>query len=102
MTIYLIIAYLLLAGTCIMGAFSRAFNGDSMQRLALGVLFFWFAGRAYMLITMPYGWPHEPGIVTGLLLYASGTVKKTVKYCIRRKRAAQLIRIRRDDNVRTI
>ena len=95
MSVYLIITYALLAGLCIVGAFSRSFDGDSMQRLGLGVLFFCFAGRAYMLITMPYGWPHEPGIATGLLLYASGTIRKTVSYCLRRKRSAKLIRFRR-------
>ena len=95
MTIYLIITYLILASVCIVGVFSRSFDGDSMQRLGLGMLFFCFAGRAYMLMAMPYGWPHEPGIVTGLLLYASGTIRKTVSYCLRRKRAANLIRFRR-------
>ena len=97
MSIYLIITYVLLAVLCVVGAFSRPFDGDSMQRLGLGVLFFCFAGRAYMLVTMPYGWPHEPGIVTGLLLYASGTIRKTVSYCLRRKRAAKLIKSRRGD-----
>ena len=97
MSIYLITTYALLAVLCVVGAFSRSFDGDSMQRLGLGVLFFCFAGRAYMLVTMPYGWPHEPGIVTGLLLYASGTIRKTVSYCLRRKRAAKLIKSRRGD-----
>ena len=94
MSIYLISVYLILSMTCVFGAFSKQFNGDSMQRLGLGVLFFWFAGRAYMLMTMPYGWPHEPGIVTGLLLYASGTIRKTVKYCLRRRRFKKLVKIR--------
>ena len=95
MSIYLIITYALLAVLCIVGAFSRAFDGDSMQRLGLGVLFFCFAGRTYMLMTMPYILPHEPLIVMGLLLYASGTIRKTVSYCLRRKRAAKMIRFRR-------
>ena len=95
MSVYLIITYALLAVVCIVGAFSRSFDGDSLQRLGLGVLFFCFAGRAYMLMTMPYSWPHEPLIVTGLLLYASGTIRKTVSYCLRRKRAEKLIRFRR-------
>ena len=95
MSVYLIITYALLAVVCIVGAFSRSFDGDSLQRLGLGVLFFCFAGRAYMLMTMPYSGPHEPLIVTGLLLYASGTIRKTVSYCLRRKRVAKLIRFRR-------
>ena len=94
MSIYLIITYALLSVLCIVGAFSRSFDGDSMQRLGLGVLFFCFAGRAYMLITMPYGWPHEPGIVTGLLLYASGTIRKTVSYCLRRRKFQRLMKAR--------
>lgn len=94
MSVYLIITYALLAGLCIVGAFSRSFDGDSMQRLGLGVLFFCFAGRAYMLMTMPYGWPHEPLIVTGLLLYASGTIRKTVSYCLRRRKFKRLMKAR--------
>ena len=94
MSIYLISVYLILSMTCVAGAFSKQFNGDSMQRFGLGVMFFWFAGRAYMLMTMPYGWPHEPGIVTGLLLYASGTIRKTVSYCLRRRRFKKLVKIR--------
>lgn len=94
MSVYLIITYMLLSALCIVGAFSRSFDGDSMQRLGLGVLFFFFAGRAYMLMTMPYGWPHEPGIVMGLLLYASGTIRKTVSYCLRRRRFKRIVKIR--------
>lgn len=94
MSIYLIIAYALLAVLCIVGAFSRSFAGDSMQRLGLGVLFFCFSGRSYMLTTMPYSWPHEPLIMTGLLLYASGTIRKTVSYCLRRRKFKRLVKIR--------
>lgn len=92
MNVTLILAYMLLAVVCTVGAFSRSFAGDSLQRLGLCVLFFCYAGRAYLLISVPYSWPHEPWIVLGSLLYASGTIRKTAAYCLRRRKFKKLMK----------
>lgn len=94
MNYYLIFIYLVLAAVCVFGSFSRSFNGDTLQRIALGGLFFCFIYRAHMLTYVNYSWPHEPPLITFLLVFASGTIKKTVQHCLRRRRFQKLMKIR--------
>lgn len=79
-TLYTCAVYAFVIGACIIGAFDRDYDANLMQRLALGAFAFWSLWRVELIWRYDVGWAHEPLLVTALLLYALGSILKTIKW----------------------
>lgn len=80
MMAYICAIYLLLFFACVAGAFSTLYNANLLQRLALSTLAFWTMWRIGLIWEHGWGYPHEPVVATALLLYAIGSVIKTLAW----------------------
>lgn len=99
MITYLILVYIWLTIIFFVGAVNESFDGNSWQRLGLGLGALWTVWRIYLLNIGTWGYPHEPLIATGMAVYAYGTMRKTQSWCKRRNKAAAYLRgkISRDE-----
>lgn len=77
---YVCTAYAVLLLVCAAGAFSRAYAANLAQRFALAILAVWSAWRIELVLSNGWGYPHEPVVASALLLYALGSVHKTIKF----------------------
>ena len=78
--VYICALYVYVAVSCVIGAFSRVFCANLLQRLALACLGMWSVWRIQLVIESGWGIPHEPLIATSLGLYALGTMIKTFSW----------------------
>lgn len=79
-SLYVCAAYAVVLLACTAGAFSRAYAANLLQRLALALLALWSAWRIELVARYGWGYPHEPMVATALLLYAVGSLHKTIKH----------------------
>lgn len=80
MIIYTIACLLLAASACCWATFSRRFDANTIQRVAMMILALWCIWRAWLMRDNVIGHYQMAVIATGLLLFAIGTLVKTVKY----------------------
>ena len=83
---YVIAAYGVLIASCVLGSFSRLYDANLAQRLALAVLCVWAVWRIKLVIDYGWGHPHETTIASALALYAGGSAYKTIRYALRNRR----------------
>lgn len=79
-SLYVCGAYTVFLLLCAAGAFSRSYDANLAQRLALALLALWAAWRIELVLRSGWGYPHETLVATALLLYATGSLYKTIKY----------------------
>lgn len=84
--LYVCAAYVVVLAACIAGAFSRSYNANLAQRLALALLALWSVWRIELVYLNGWGYPHETFVATAMLLYACGSAQKTIKWGIKRHR----------------
>ena len=77
---YVCTAYAVVLLVCVVGAFSSAYAANLAQRLALAMLAVWSVWRIELVMAHGWGYPHEPVVASALLLYALGSVHKTLKH----------------------
>lgn len=85
--IYVCAAYVVIFVACIAGAFSSSYDANLAQRLALALLGLWSVWRIELVYQHGWGYPHEAFVATTMLLYAVGSIAKTIKWRIKRGRA---------------
>ena len=100
MLMYLISCYSFLGLASLLGLFNRSYDGNFIQRIALGLLVIWSVWRIYLMWHRGWSYPHEPMIATALWVYALGTWIKTQKYCnkerdILRRRGLNVVGVRK-------
>ncbi|XVN73946.1 hypothetical protein AAEX37_01022 [Oligella sp. MSHR50489EDL] len=74
MIIYIIACYIVFILLTLIGSFSKKFNANVFQRISLGFLSIWAYWRIHIVLEVGVGWPHEPFLVTWLLIYSISTV----------------------------
>lgn len=84
---YVCTAYAIVLGCCVVGAFDKDYDANLMQRTALFLFALWSAWRVQRVYAHGWGYPHETLVVSALLLYAAGSVVKTLRWRRRRSRA---------------
>ena len=77
---YICAVYALILLTCVMGAFNPDYDANLLQRIALGMFAIWSVWRIQLVYQFGWGYPHEPMVATALLLYAIGSIMKTVRW----------------------
>lgn len=84
---YVCAGYVIVLGCCVVGAFDKDYDANLMQRVALFLFALWSAWRVQIVFTHGWGYPHETLVVSALLLYAAGSVFKTLKWRRRKSQA---------------
>ena len=82
---YVCAAYVIVLLACVVGAFDRDYDANLLQRLALFIFAMWSAWRIQLVSANGWGYPHEPLVASALLMYAAGSVYKTLKWTLRHK-----------------
>ena len=77
---FVVLAYAVFLSACTVGAFSRAFQANLAQRLALALFAVWSAWRMGLVWRHGWGYPHEPLMAAAMALYALGSAYKTIAY----------------------
>ena len=77
---FVVLAYAVFLSACTVGAFSRAFQANLAQRLALALFAVWSAWRMGLVWRHGWGYPHEPLVAAAMALYALGSAYKTIAY----------------------
>ena len=77
---FVVLAYAVFLSACTVGAFSRAFQANLAQRLALALFAVWSAWRMGLVWRHGWGYPHEPLVASAMALYALGSAYKTIAY----------------------
>ena len=77
---FVVLAYAVFLSACTVGAFSRAFQANLAQRLALALVAVWSAWRMGLVWRHGWGYPHEPLVAAAMALYALGSAYKTIAY----------------------
>ena len=77
---FVLAAYAVFLSACTVGAFSRAFQANLPQRLALALFAVWSAWRMGLVWRHGWGYPHEPLVASAMALYALGSAYKTIAY----------------------
>ena len=90
-SIYVCTAYAAVLSACVAGAFSRSYNANLAQRLALALLGLWSAWRIQLVYAYGWGYPHETFMATALLLYAVGSAHKTIRYGLKRRQSGRAL-----------
>ena len=72
--------YTLLFIACLVGVFSKDYQANLLQRLSLSTLAFWSIWRIGLVWEYGWGYPHEVVIATSLIMYAIGSLIKTLKW----------------------
>lgn len=77
---FVLAAYAVFLSACTVGAFSRAYQANLAQRLALALFAVWSAWRMGLVWRHGWGYPHEPLLASAMALYALGSAYKTIAY----------------------
>lgn len=92
---YVCVAYAVFLIVCALGAFSRAYAANLLQRVALLIFAVYAAWRIELIIKFGWGYPHEALVATALLLHAGGSTIKTIRHI----RAGKRFRRRSGDTI---
>lgn len=77
---YICAAYGLIVLTCVMGAFNIDYDANLLQRLALAMVAIWSVWRMQIIYKSEWTYPNEPVVATAIMLYALGSIMKTVRW----------------------
>ena len=86
---FVVLAYAVFLSACTVGAFSRAFQANLAQRLALALFAVWSAWRMGLVWRHGWGYPHEPLVASAMALYALGSAYKTMIFRLRAKKGGR-------------
>lgn len=86
---FVVLAYAIFFTACTVGAFSRAFQANLAQRLALALFAVWSAWRMGLVWRHGWGYPHEPLVASAMALYALGSAYKTIIFRLRAKKGGR-------------
>ena len=86
---FVVLAYAVFLSACTVGAFSRAFQANLAQRLALALFAVWSAWRMGLVWRHGWGYPHEPLLASAMALYALGSAYKTIVFRLRAKKGGR-------------
>ncbi len=86
---FVVLAYAIFFTACTVGAFSRAFQANLAQRLALALFAVWSAWRMGLVWRHGWGYPHEPLVASAMALYALGSAYKTIVFRLRAKKGGR-------------
>ena len=86
---FVVLAYAVFLSACTVGAFSRAFQANLAQRLALALFAVWSAWRMGLVWRHGWGYPHEPLVASAMALYALGSAYKTIIFRLRAKKGGR-------------
>ena len=86
---FVVLAYAVFLSACTVGAFSRAFQANLAQRLALALFAVWSAWRMGLVWRHGWGYPHEPLVASAMALYALGSAYKTIVFRLRAKKGGR-------------
>ena len=86
---FVVLAYAVFLSACTVGAFSRAFQANLAQRLALALFAVWSAWRMGLVWRHGWGYPHEPLVASAMALYALGSAYKTTVFRLRAKKGGR-------------
>ncbi len=86
---FVVLAYAIFFTVCTVGAFSRAFQANLAQRLALALFAVWSAWRMGMVWRHGWGYPHEPLVASAMALYALGSAYTTIIFRLRAKKGGR-------------
>lgn len=85
-TYYVMGAYSVFLVACAFGAFSKSYNANLAQRVALAIFAVWAGWRMDLVSRTGWGYPHESTVASAMLLYALGSAWKTVSYALKNRR----------------
>ena len=74
MIVYIIVGYSVFILLTLFAAFSKCFDANLFQRFSLGILAVWSYWRINIVIDEGIAWPHEPVLITGMLIFSLATV----------------------------
>ena len=77
---YICAAYGLIVLTCVMGAFNIDYDANLLQRLALAMVAVWCVWRIQLVYAYQFTYPNEPVVATAIMLYAIGSIMKTLRW----------------------
>lgn len=77
---YICLIYTFMLIATAVGAFSRAFDANVVQRVALLMFAVWSAWRVQLILERGWGYPHEPLVATAMGMFAVGTIMKSLHY----------------------
>ena len=86
---FVVLAYAIFFTACTVGAFSRAYSANLVQRLALALFAVWSAWRTGLVWRHGWGYPHEPLVASAMALYALGSAYKTIIFRLRAKKGGR-------------
>ena len=86
---FVVLAYAIFFTACAVGAFSRAFQANLAQRLALALFAVWSVWRMGLFWSHGWGYPHEPLVASAMALYALGSAYKTIVFRLRAKKGGR-------------
>lgn len=80
MSLFICTLYAIALLCCGLGLYNNRFDANLLQRIGLVLFAFWSVWRVTLIYKSGWGYPHEPMIATAIVLFAVGTVTKTLRW----------------------